>query len=185
MCVTAIVIAASCFAISCSQDGDMTGLEISANEKSLNLIAPNGEKIAKNIFHLKEIVSVSVAERFGIDKDFDITSLEYVPVKDCYAVLIKYKTSDDIEGGILKTNNKSLRLTNTKITYVDRIRLKSGGENTTIINGYIVTCTPYPSNSTCTCIPKTDIVDGELHTTCDQRPSTCTGTCTMTVKKDN
>jgi hypothetical protein len=174
-----ISITTGVFFIACSAENDLEGLEVSTNEKSLNLKAPNGEKIADNILQLKEIVSVSVAERFGIDKDFDITSLEYAPVKDGYAVLIKYRTLDDIKGGIVRTNSPSI-LEADGIKPIT-IRLKAGTENTAIFNGISYTCRPTPSTSDCDCTPVINSIQvgGVLVSTVDclRSPYTCTGGC--------
>jgi hypothetical protein len=102
------IMCAGIFMQSCSQDNDFSEITINEDEKSLNLTAPNGEKIADNISGLKEIVAVSVAEKFGTDREFSVTSLEYIPVREGYSVLIKYKTSDNITGGLIRTNSKSL-----------------------------------------------------------------------------
>jgi hypothetical protein len=163
------------FFVACSSDDDTEGLEVNSNEKSLNLRAPNGEKIADNILQLKKIVSVSVGERFGIDKDFDITSLEYVPIEDGYVVLIKYRTFDDIEGGILRTNSLSILEADGIIS--SKVRLKSGGENESTINGVTYTCTPNPSTSLCNCIPTYNI--GMILPICAKKYP-CTGSCILT-----
>jgi hypothetical protein len=166
---------------SCSQNDDSLGIQISENEKTLNLTAPNGEKIAENILQLKEIVSVSVGERFGTDKEFYITSLEYIPVREGYAVLVKYRTSDNMEGGLVRVNSRSVYLeTDTGILIRENIRLKSSPENTAIFEGNTVTCFPEPYDSNCTCIPTfTRRGDGVWAMTCSNSPSTCT--CKMQI----
>jgi hypothetical protein len=164
-------------------DDDFVKLSIADNEKSLNLTAPNGEKIANNILHLKEIVSVYVSERFGIDKDFNITNLEYYPVPDGYAALIKYRTSDDIEGGLIQTNSNSLTLMSDKIRFTNtNVRLKTSGEAVFSINGHktVVTCSP-PPNSSCSCIPEIISEGNYVTIMCTKLPSTCEIYCTMTV----
>jgi hypothetical protein len=159
------------FFIACSVEDDFEGLEVSTNEKSLNLKAPNGEKIADNILQLKEIVSVYVAERFGIDKDFDITSLEYAPVPDGYAVLIKYRTLDDIEGGIVRTNSPSILESEGIIS--NQVRLKAWGENTVTVGIQTYICHPTSFLSDCNCIPHVDPLT--LKVTCPK--GSCTGDC--------
>jgi hypothetical protein len=175
--VLAGIMCAGIFMQSCSQDNDFSDITINEDEKSLNLTAPNGEKIADNIFGLKEIVSVSIAEKFGIDKEFSVTSLEYTPVSDGYVVLIKYKTSDNMMGGIVRTNSHSVFIeTGMEVVMYNNIRLKSGGENNTVIyDGKTITCFSVPDNANCTCIPViTPLGDGKISITCYKSPSTCT-----------
>jgi hypothetical protein len=173
--VALVSITMGSFFIACSSDNDYAGLEVNANEKSLNLKAPNGEKIADNILQLKEIVSVSVAERFGIDKDFDITSLEYYPVPDGYVVLIQYRTLDDIEGGIVRTNSPSILASDGIISTT--VRLKAWGENTVTVNITTYTCRPTSFLSDCNCKPHVNTNYTPPKVTCYKDPSTCTGTC--------
>jgi hypothetical protein len=167
---------------SCSMDDDFVELSVTDNEKSLNLKAPNGEKIADNILHLKEIVSVSVSEKFGIDKDFNITSLEYYPVPDGYAVLIKYRTSDDIVGGLVQTNSNPILMSDKIIFAKNNIRLKTSNENSVIINTennkkIVLTCIS-PPDSNCSCMP--EITSDGIG--CSTEPSTCDVNCTMSIR---
>jgi hypothetical protein len=171
----------------CSQDDDTFGIQISENEKSLNLTAPNGEEIAKSIFHLKEIVSVSVAEKYGIDKEFHITSLEYAPIKEGYAVLIKYKTSDNLIGGIIRTNSHSFAISpGMKVLMSYKTLLKSNRENSAILNGVTITCTPLDDNcAECSCMPSFKVSAGSSTVT-----HSCVGTpssteCVMEMTNNN
>ncbi|MDR1170404.1 MAG: hypothetical protein LBK97_06180 [Prevotellaceae bacterium] len=174
------MISAGIFMQSCSQDDDLGNTKISENEQSLNLTAPNGEKIAENIYRLKEIVSVSVAEKFGIDKEFCITSLKYIPVQEGYSVLIKYETSDNLVGGLIRTNSHSFTVApGMKVWMPNRVRLKSEKENSAKWNGKTITCTA--DDDDCTCMPSFTTTSGSsgVSYTCEATPDTCE--CSMTV----
>ena len=136
--------------LSCNSDEDI--LEITEIESSLNLRSPNGDKIAPNISSLKEEVSISLAERFGIDKDFNITNLEYASVKEGYAVQIFYTTSEGTLGAVIKTNIMSASYPPDLNVKNDLPRLKKkGDENTASLNGMIITCKNLSDR--CSCIP--------------------------------
>ena len=116
------------------------------------MTSPNGDKIASSVLSLKEETSIVVAEKFGVDKDFLITDLTYIPVKEGYSVLVKYETLDGIKGGFIKTNNTSFTVSpDLKVTVVNKsVRLGVGEENTANLNGMRITCKQLGS---CECIP--------------------------------
>ena len=127
-------------------------VELDSKELLLNLTSPNGDKIASSVLSLKEETSIVVAEKFGVDKDFLITDLTYIPVKEGYSVLVKYETSDGIKGGFIKTNNTSYTISpDLKVTVVNNsVRLGVGEENSANLNSIRITCKQLGS---CECIP--------------------------------
>jgi len=157
----------------CSQEDDLPVQKISKEEQLLNLTAPSGEKIADNIGQLKDLVSVFVAEKFEIDKEFYLTSLDYMPLEKGYIVLIKYKTFDNEVGGIVRTNNTSLLTVDPKSTVKVRnnVRLKSDIENSAIFNGITYTC-----SGSCICMPTFTKHDSD-----NGYNVSCTGSCACSL----
>lgn len=81
------------FVISCSK-------EVAKNIKTtqaINLIAPNGVKIASNFESLKNIASEVIAYKGISSSNFEITKVDFLNVKQGYAALVYYKTKDGIE----------------------------------------------------------------------------------------
>jgi hypothetical protein len=128
--VLAGMISAGIFMQSCSQDNDFSEITINEDENSLNLIAPNGEKIADNIVSLKNETAQIIAETFGIEKEFEITNLNYLPTEKGYVVFVEYKTSDGIIKNYVKAHNAFVNYStnNLQIRHLSNPRLKSGNE---------------------------------------------------------
>lgn len=89
----------------CEQSDD--DIIVKRAEKELNLIAPSGERIADDVVALKKKVADFISERYGVDKDFEIEGLHYLPLGEGYSVLIDYKTIDGISSNLGVTNNCS------------------------------------------------------------------------------
>ena len=142
----------SIFCFQSCENNQNEPIEVDSKELLLNLTSPNGDKIASSVLSLKEETSIVVAEKFGVDKDFLITDLTYIPVKEGYSVLVKYETLDGIKGGFIKTNNTSFTVSpDLKVTVVNKsVRLGVGEENTANLNGMRITCKQLGS---CECIP--------------------------------
>jgi hypothetical protein len=96
----------SCVVFTAYND-DISDQQISLRESSLNLVAPSGEKIADDIVSLRNEVSQVVAETFGVEKEFEITALNYLPIKKGFAVTIEYETADGFAKNYLKTRRVS------------------------------------------------------------------------------
>ena len=72
--------------IGCERDDD------TRSKEKLNLVSPNGNKIAKNIQSLYQIVSEPlISINGGMEIDFKITKIDYVPVTVGFAAIIECK----------------------------------------------------------------------------------------------
>ena len=102
--------------ISCSNDMNSYKDEIVGNEKELNLRAPSGEYLAKDIETLKEMLSPIIESGYEENKDFEILSIQYDPLVIGFVANIEYRTNDEIESNIIvnKTENTSVRRFKTR-----------------------------------------------------------------------
>lgn len=105
--ITILTLCCSCGFLSlfysCEQSDD--DILLKRAEENLNLIAPSGERIADDVVTLKKKVADFISERYGIDKDFEIKGLQYLPLSDGYSVLVDYKTEDGIVSNLGITSN--------------------------------------------------------------------------------
>jgi hypothetical protein len=71
---------------------------ISNKEKNINLDAPSGQRIASTIQQLKEdAVQVIVSKHAGLQA-FEITGIDFLPVKKGYAAIVSYRLQDGTAG---------------------------------------------------------------------------------------
>jgi len=92
----AILVFSSCNSDEYSYEG-----EVSTKEKNLNLRAPSGEYIAKNIEKLKGLLSPIIEEDNWENKDFEIVSIQYDSLETGFCAEIEYVTEDGIESNII------------------------------------------------------------------------------------
>ena len=86
----------------CNLDGE-NGLP---NE--LNLVSPNGIRIAKDIHSLKHSVSVYMSSKNdGMEIEFDIINIEYHLVSEGFVAFIEYRLDNGIIGRIMNFSNNS------------------------------------------------------------------------------
>jgi hypothetical protein len=89
-----IYIACILFIAGCSHD-NMDIIETNPQELSLNLVAPNGIKIAEDIDALKS----SSAEILSfLNRGFEITGIEYFTCEKGFIATVKYMTDDGETG---------------------------------------------------------------------------------------
>lgn len=140
-------------------------LELSQSEKLLNLKSPSGIVIALDVNSLRNEAAYIISERFGVDKEFELTSIDYLDVEgDGYAATINYCTTDGYEGSFVKLSNVTYQCANgvKQINFTSLNSLKSrsesgGGKDVTI------TCTKTGSCScqgTCNCRPISKFENG-------------------------
>lgn len=86
---------------SCSSDEFLDETNVSAKESRLNLQAPSGEYIAKNIKSLKMLLAPIIEEGNWENKDFEILSIQYSPQEVGISAEIEYLTEDGIESNII------------------------------------------------------------------------------------
>jgi hypothetical protein len=106
----------------CMQDDEMI---LTNDAETLSLVAPNGQKIAKNIAALNSESSDIIEDIYGERKEFQIMGLVYYPMQKGYLVEVRYITYDGRKGKYIKTNNAS-EINNTSNNI---IRLKNGSES--------------------------------------------------------
>lgn len=83
------------------------GNENFLSEKKLNLVAPNGEQISKDVNELNTWTASVVTEKFGSNKPFIITAVSYYNVKNGYVALIQYKVDNLHDNSYVIVKNPS------------------------------------------------------------------------------
>lgn len=128
-------------------------------ESSLNLTAPSGELISENTISLKKEISAAIALKHGIDgDDFQITKIDYVPLKTGYSATITYKYDNDKEDVIIKAYNVRFTYTAQSIVIPDDKGRSAGNRS------ILISC----KSEKCSCKPVVTLgVDSELHYTCE------------------
>lgn len=72
---------------------------------SLSVTAPNGDKIAEDMEALEEQIRLMIAEQYGEDIPFEITSIEYSDVpQEYYLATINYRMENGITSNFVMTN---------------------------------------------------------------------------------
>lgn len=78
--------------------------EETAND-SLSITAPSGDKIAEDMESLEEQIRLMIAEKYGEDIPFEITSIEYSDVpQEYYLATINYRMENGITSNFVMTN---------------------------------------------------------------------------------
>lgn len=108
ICLIAIVSITGLTGCKCSdsdkpaQAGTLT--EETAND-SLSITAPSGDKIAEDMESLEEQIRLMIAEKYGEDIPFEITSIEYADVpQEYYLATINYRMENGITSNFVMTN---------------------------------------------------------------------------------
>jgi hypothetical protein len=109
--------------------------DITPQKSSLNLVSPNGIKIAKDINSLKLITSEHLSSlNNGMEVEFEITDIEYVTVPDGFIAFIVYRLGNgNIRKYALLSKEApiSMMANSVVLSNFSYIRLKngSGGSN--------------------------------------------------------
>lgn len=82
---------------------------VSQNEAVLNLCAPNGEYIAKDMQDLKRQMSPILEVIYEENKDFEITKITYHPKDIGFCAEIDYVTSDGYSNNLIVQHHGSLK----------------------------------------------------------------------------
>lgn len=164
--LTTMILLLSCVVFTACND-DILDKEIFYEESSLNLIAPSGEKIADNIVSLRNEVSQVIVQTFGIEKEFEITNLNYLPAKKGYAVVIEYETADGIAKNYLKASNVPIHALSSSamIFHLPNPRLKNDSESS---GGKRVKfeCISHGNCNDCQIMQTTDPTTGNITVSC-------------------
>lgn len=83
----------------CNQENPY-GPEPTAHEEALNLCAPSGEYIAKNIQELKKLMEPHVESNQRESKDFEIDEIKYYPQEEGYLAEVIYTTEDGYSSNV-------------------------------------------------------------------------------------
>lgn len=75
-----------------------------AVQDSLSIVAPNGEKIADDMESLENEIKFKIAEQYGEDIPFEITSIEYLDVPEGYCVTVNYRMENGISTNFVITH---------------------------------------------------------------------------------
>jgi hypothetical protein len=160
----------SCIVFTACND-DISDQQISLRESSLNLVAPSGEKIADDIVSLRSEVSQVVAETFGVEKKFEITALNYVPLKKGFAVTIEYETADGFAKNYLKRSSKvSIEFAGALVIVFNSSspRLKNGPESSDAGGRGRVECSGHGNCNDCRIVETRDDVTGNVIIRCSK-----------------
>lgn len=94
------VLATATFALfGCNQENPY-GPEPTAHEEALNLCAPSGEYIAKNVQELKKLMEPHVESNQRESKDFEIDEIKYYPQEEGYLAEVIYTTEDGYSSNV-------------------------------------------------------------------------------------
>jgi hypothetical protein len=88
---------------------------ITSKEAVLSLKAPSGVNIASNITALKSEASEVVSKKFNAKVNFEITDINYLPVKTGYAAIISYKTQEGISSNYAVFNGVKFKIVSQSI----------------------------------------------------------------------
>lgn len=75
---------------------------------NISLTAPNGERIYEDMDALNEDVKMTVAEHFGDDIPFKVTSIKYTDVYDGYFAVITYQLENGVTSNYAVSNSMSV-----------------------------------------------------------------------------
>ena len=149
---------------SCSKED--IKMDITENEYFLDIVSPNGEKIANNIATLKSETALIIAEKTELDKAFEITNLNYLPCKKGYIAIIEYITEDGLKGSYAISKDAKVNYsTDNVVLKSPSSRLRSSSENGGGGQTKFV-CKPHGNCSTCTLQGTYNPSTGEHTITC-------------------
>lgn len=100
--------------------------------ESLNLTAPNGEKIATDLQTLTKAVNSAIEKNFKEDKDIRITEIDYHATSVGFIAEIKYVTYDGYSNNAILTNALDNRIFK---------RINTQSESTGVYDKVLYTCT--------------------------------------------
>lgn len=163
---------------------------IPQQEETLQLQAPNGEKIAANLEDLKAQTALLVAQSFGDDYPFAITNIEYADVHDGFLALVTYQLEDGTISNYALSNSQSV----LQATAIDEFVVEgeamghieynetTGEAYMTTTKATTSTTTKYVCKSASSCSPcqvKMQIVHDDIDTSPTARGITisCTENC--------
>lgn len=96
--------------------------------QNLTLTAPNGQQIAESFESINEEIKDMVAQQFGKDIPFEITSIDYTDVSDGYFALITYQLENGmvlnyaLSNSLSVFNNSSVKTLRIEITSDNHIK---------------------------------------------------------------
>lgn len=155
----------SIFLFSCSTSNEIDEF-VSNQEKELNLIAPNGVKIAESLLIIKKEIGLIIAENSEVDKKINISKIDYFQVDNGYLALINFLTDDNEEKTVVKTNI-NLEISNGLATKSMKklLTLKTREEVRIDHEGYTHYLWCEDTNS-CQCTPVVENANGKIVVTC-------------------
>ena len=71
------------------------------NGTYFNLVSPSGIRIAEDIQNLKTICTSIIRACTNVDQNFDITKIDYLPVSEGFAAIVKLLVDDELEKTLL------------------------------------------------------------------------------------
>ncbi|MCS3210609.1 MULTISPECIES: hypothetical protein [Bacteroides] len=84
------------------------------NKTKVDVIAPNGQKIAADIESLTDLVAEIVEESYGENKDVKINKITYYDVEQGFVAEVAYNTYDGYSSKVIVTNTSLHEGTNLK-----------------------------------------------------------------------
>jgi hypothetical protein len=75
----------------------------SNSEGELNLSAPNGDVLASSVTELKKWTATVISDKFGSERQFKLTGIEYLDVKEGFAAKVNFEVAN-ISGAYLIGN---------------------------------------------------------------------------------
>lgn len=153
-----------------TNDKDHLFNQTASNEKSrsmndqdglLNLIAPSGERISESIATLKEELYFML----GINEDFELTGINYIPITSGYAATIEYQTLSGVKSNFIKANVSMQFVGNSIEVITATPRLKSRDVETPY-GHYSARCEPRGNCPSCEASVTMNLKTGELTARC-------------------
>lgn len=99
--IIGLVLATATFTLfGCNQENPYEPMS-TAHEEKLNLCAPSGEYIAKNVLELKKLMEPHVESNQRESKEFKIDEIKYYPQEEGYLAEVIYTTEDGYSSNVV------------------------------------------------------------------------------------
>lgn len=99
---------ALCSLTGCDYNAETVMNQDMPEQNKLSIIAPNGEQIAESLEALQTNTAMNIAEQFGHNYDFTITSIEYAPLDEGYLALVNYCLENGLTSNYALSSNREI-----------------------------------------------------------------------------
>lgn len=120
-------------------ENESNDLEFTHSEKTLCLEAPNKEMISPDIVSLKMLAADVISIKTGIDSEFELQKITYLPADKGYIAVVDYKMQDGTISNFFIVKDANVKYKSSTSTLIDnsfsrtvktREEAGSGGQTT-------------------------------------------------------